>query len=183
MKHIRQLFLICLLAVNITTLAGTPGNEKKIAEIRKQYNEVKANIEKGVSMENLFYCTTIVNRSTVPAIGWVTRTINIYSVPPEENECIPGDPDYHNIILFITITDDANGMKRTYYEYLYDRKGEPIFAYQYNLFNEKPMDECRFYYDNGQMLKCLPETAHPNNLYVYHDAELYKEFADKVNQM
>ena len=160
-----------------------PTVKAKTAVIRKAYNEMKAHIERGVSQENMLYQTKIEKQANYPAVGWVTRTISIYTVPPTTEEAMPGELNYHNITLFITVSDNANGMKRYYAEYLYDRRtGKPIFAYQYDMYKEEDMRECRFYYDNGTMLQCLPVMAHPNNLYVYHEAEQLKAMADEVEQ-
>lgn len=187
MKHTRNLMLILMLTI-VTSVLASNDDDNKIADIRQAYDAMKQLIERGVSMENLLYCTTITNCSTVPAIGWVTRTINIYSIPPDEDidgdAAIPGTAEYHNIILFITVSDEANGIQRTYDEYLFDRKsGQPAFVYSHESYPDEPVKECRYYYEKGRLLHCMPEMAKINKKGVLRVAKQWKSMADEINLM
>jgi len=120
--------------------------ESDVEKFRKHYRQVQGRIK-----DKSLVCSEIIfnrNNYQMPAVGTSTRIMRAYfnMEPPENGNC-----DMYPVKIDYEVQIAAMKWK---YEYLFDRKGNPVFIYLRKEWTGEPFEE-RMYFRGETMIRFM----------------------------
>ncbi|MDO4496998.1 MAG: hypothetical protein Q4B58_04070 [Bacteroidales bacterium] len=181
----KKLFVVFTALSMFVTVAAQNKTAKEImAGVRLVYNKVQEEIKIGKAAElpqERPASMTIKSNENVAGIGYQEKTIELFfdshwSETGEEGFMF-WDADLYFARMSYNVTD-----RKLYWEFLYDKKGEPIFVYYRGDEYEGDLSDVRIYFEKDQVVELKSRTtgAKETKMYSINDDESWSLEARRI---
>lgn len=169
------------MAISISQFALAQSTEKKVSRIREQYNsaqEVTKFMNDDEWMENECHTLTFKSKINYAGRGKVEHDTKVLLTrAAETNE---NTDDFNTFRPWLT-RENIVYSAGIYREMLFDKvTGKLLFCYQRAPLSNGDVGEVRFYYDNGKLIKAVPDNV--KSYYIRTPKEIIS-IAESVKKM
>lgn len=169
------------MAISISQFALAQSTEKKVSRIREQYNsaqEVAKFMNDDEWMENECHTLTFKSKINYAGRGKVEHDTKVLLTrAAETNE---NTDDFNTFRPWLT-RENIVYSAGIYREMLFDKvTGKLLFCYQRAPLSNGDVGEVRFYYDNGKLIKAVPDNV--KSFYIRTPKEIIS-IAESVKKM